>query len=158
MAVAHQQMQQQQQQPMIMQMPPMMMPINQLQYQIPPQMYQQMMQQPPQQIISQPMQNKEETKENNKDAINTNGTQDMKDEKEVEDELNSLRPTYNDVNKINQLLDETKSDNKMQNSQFMNFLKNIKNKPPIADQPNMDQSQLWANQFQGWNDPNAVDN
>merc|ERR1712228_162511 len=40
----------------------------------------------------------------------------------------------------------------------MNFLKNIKNKPPIPDQQNMDQSQLWANQFQGWNDPNSVDN
>ena len=71
----------------------------------------------------------------------------MKDEKEVQDEIDNLRPTYNDIQQINNLLDETKSDDKMQNSQFMEFLRNLKNRPPVADQQ-FDQSQLWADQFQ----------
>ena len=71
----------------------------------------------------------------------------MKDEKEVQDEMDNLRPTYKDIQQINNLLDETKSDDKMQNSQFMDFLRNLKNRPPVADQQ-FDQSQLWADQFQ----------
>jgi len=78
---------------------------------------------------------------------------------QVQDELDQLRPTHSDVDRINQLIDDTKHDDKMANSQFMQFLQNLKNKPPIADQeqPGFDQSQLWANQFQGWNEPNDVD-
>ena len=79
--------------------------------------------------------------------MNTNGTAEMKDEKEVENELNELRPTQKDITQINNLLNETKSDDKMQASQFMNFLRNLKNKPPITDMA--DESQQWANQFQG---------
>ena len=71
----------------------------------------------------------------------------MKDEKEVQEEIDNLRPTYKDIEQINNLLDETKSDDKMANSQFMEFLRNLKDRPPIADQ-GFDQSQLWANQFQ----------
>eukprot|EP01083_Nonionella_stella_P275949 937333_1 len=133
----------------IMQMPQMMMPqqiMNPMQYQMPPQMYQ-----PQPRIQTQ--------KESKEDVINTNGTQDMKDEKEVQNELDELRPTHKDINQINQLLDETKSDDKMRNSQFMDFLRNIKNKPPINDMNQMgDQSQLWNQQFEGWNDPNNIDN
>ncbi len=90
---------------------------------------------------------KQEEVKDQEDVINTNGTKDMKDEKEVQEDLDNLRPTYRDIQQINNLLDETKSDDKMQNSQFMEFLRNLKNKPPVADQ-NFDQSQLWANQFQ----------
>lgn len=72
----------------------------------------------------------------------------MKDEKEVQDDLDSLRPTYKDINQINNLLNETAGDNKMQNSNFMQFLKQLKEKPPIADQQQaFDQSQAWMNQF-----------
>eukprot|EP01083_Nonionella_stella_P103377 295144_1 len=106
-------------QPMMMQMPQQMMmqpqPMMNMQYQMPPQVYQQ----PP----VQQMQKQEPQIQ--KDEVNTNGTTDMKDEKEVQNELDGLRPTYRDVNRINQLLDE---------------------------------SQLWSNQFKGWNDPNDVDN
>ena len=70
----------------------------------------------------------------------------MKDEKEVQDELDNLRPTYKDIQNINNLMEETKSDDKMQNSQFMQFLQNLKNKQPVNDQ--YDESQIWANQFQ----------
>ena len=73
----------------------------------------------------------------------------MKDEKEVQDELDNLRPTYKDIQQINKLMDETKSDDKMQNSQFMQFLQNMRNRPPIADQyDQFDQSQLWGEEFQ----------
>eukprot|EP00486_Rosalina_sp_Unknown_P003674 CAMPEP_0201575328 /NCGR_PEP_ID=MMETSP0190_2-20130828/20449_1 /ASSEMBLY_ACC=CAM_ASM_000263 /TAXON_ID=37353 /ORGANISM="Rosalina sp." /LENGTH=497 /DNA_ID=CAMNT_0048004803 /DNA_START=40 /DNA_END=1530 /DNA_ORIENTATION=+ len=157
----HQQMQMQVQpqmhqipQPMMMQMPMHPMMMHQMQ-QMPPQMYQQMQNMNITQKQEQPKQ--QETKEKEEDAINTNGTQDMKDEKEVQDELDNLRPTYKDVQQINNLLDETKSDDKMANSQFMDFLRNLKNRPPVADQQ-FDQSQLWADQFQGWNDPNDIDN
>ena len=74
------------------------------------------------------------------DGINTNGTKDMKDEKEVQDEIDNLRPTYKDIQQINNLLHEIKSDDKMQNSKFMEFLRNLINKQPVADQQ-FDQSQ-----------------
>jgi len=140
-------------QPMPMMNIPQMMvpnPMN-MHYQMPPQIYSNMMQQniPQKQV-------KRDDDSKQQDIVNTNGTKDMKNEQEVQSELDSLHPTHRDINQINQLLDDTKSDDKMQNSQFMNFLRNLKNKPPVNEQ--MDQSQLWANQFQGWNDPNDVDN
>merc|ERR1719273_2872295 len=140
---------------MMMQMPQMMMPMN-IQYQMPPQMYNNIVQQQQQQ---QQPQKTQPTEVKEKDTINTNGTADMKDDQEVQDELDQLRPTYNDINKINQIMEETKSDDKMANSQFMQFLSNLKNKPPVADQEQQgfDQSQMWANQFQGWNEQKDVD-
>merc|ERR1719334_2923371 len=146
---------------MQMQMPmmQMQMPMN-VQYQMPPHIMQQMMRQ--QHFQQQPraqQQQQPESKEAKEDAINTNGTAEMKDDQTVADELSGLRPTQRDVDQINSLMQETASDPKMQNSQFMKFLSDLKNKPPIADEEKFtDQSEAWRQQFQGWNDPSDVDN
>eukprot|EP01084_Bolivina_argentea_P263944 446935_1 len=70
--------------------------------------------------------------------------------------MDVLHPTAEDINQMNQLLEETKDDNKMHNSEFMNLLCELKDNN--QQQNNANDSHNWTDQFQDWNGMQNVDN
>merc|ERR1711991_1229979 len=125
--------------------------------------YNNLLQQPQMQV---PISNNNNTKQ--KETKSTNGTKDMKSNKEVSDELESLVPTKSSQQQMKTVLNNLSNDKQMQKSSFINMLKKISDKPPKPDQninnKNIDEFKNdqwlnnWRQQFQQFNSNNPIDN
>jgi len=97
--------------------------------------------------------NVDTTVNNNQQQSEEKEIGELKDEQTVNDELNNLHPTYRDINVINRILNETQGNEKMENSQFMNFLRTLKDKEPVPD----DLTTQWENEFKNWKPNDDID-